>query len=386
MRSTRATRDVILAQIAGQALLPPTRRRLQTLHDALERHRIEVEQLFEAAGIASSSDPTLGRGRVPGEGIATAYFDQIHRDWGWDGAESAAALAVVRDVLGEVRPRRMLVLGAGSCRLPYDLHRAAGIETTVAIDINPVPFFVARRVLGGAELSMLEFPRCPRDSASVAVERTLRCDAPGATGFHLLFADGLEPPVPDGAFDLVFTPWFIDQVPKDLATLVPEVHRVLTVGGAWLNHGPLLYQPAHTEPAHRYREDEVHALASSSGFDIVRSRWDRLLYMQSPAGSQGRMEGVASFLARKREEQIAKTEEGVPAWLEDPTLVVPRWPELDDYAAPHPMFDAVAKLVDGIRSSQAIADDMVRRFGLPPEAALGGVSTCLSEMWRARRS
>jgi hypothetical protein len=159
---------------------------------------------------------------------------------------------------------------------------------------------------------------------------------------------------------------------------------VLADGGVWLNHGPLLYQPSHTQPAHRYREDEVHELVIAGGFGLVRNRWDRLLYMQSPDGSQGRTEGIATFLARK--EGLATVQNETPAWLDDPATPVERWPELDAYVAPHPMFKAVASLVDGQRSAQAIADEMVRRFNLPADAALGGVTTCLAEMWRARRS
>ena len=367
---TRATRDVVLAQIAGQSLGATTRTRLQRLHERLEQHRLEVGALFDAAGVAKVEEALSRDGRVPGEGVATAYFDQIHRDWAWDTGEPEAALEVVLDVLGDRRPKSMLVLGAGACRLPYDLHRVAGIETTIAVDINPVPFFVARRVIAGETVELVEFPRCPRDSQSVAVDRTLRCSRPGIEGFHFLFADGLEPPVRDGAFDLVFTPWFIDQVPKDLATLVPEIHRVIADGGAWLNHGPLLYQPSHTQPAHRYREDEVHEITTANGFSMIRHRWDRLLYMESPAGSQGRTEGVATFLAQK-EANVAAAEDSTPGWLQDASLSVPRWSGLDDYQAPHPMFAAVAGLIDGQRSARAIADEMVTRFKLPAPRRLG---------------
>ena len=386
-RETRVTRDVVLAQLVGQPLRATTRARLQRLYDGLGRHRDEVEALFEAAGVPAVDEAVSRGGRVPGEGSATAYFDQIHRDWGWGTGEPEAALEIAVEVLGDRRPQRMLVLGAGACRLPYDLHRAAGLETTVAIDINPVPFFVARRVLAGQSVGLTEFPRCPRDSHAVAVDRTLRSSNPGADGFHLLFADGLEPPVPDGSFDLVLTPWFIDQVPKDLATLIPTIHRTLREGGAWLNHGPLLYQPTHTQPAHRYREDEVHEVTEAAGFSLVRHRWDRLLYMESPDGSQGRTEGVATFLAEKKDGAGPDSDEAqAPAWLEDASLAVPRWPGLDGYQPPHPMFAAVASLIDGSRSSQSIAEEMIRRFSLPADAALGGVTTCLAEMWRARRS
>ncbi len=387
---TRATADAVLAQLAGQDLHERTRARLELVYDRMVKHGAQLDALFEGAGVASVKEKLSLEGRVPGEGVATAYFDQVHRDWGWNGTseEPAAALEAVMAVAGEERPATMLVLGAGACRLPYDLHRALGVTTTIAVDINPVPFFIARRVIQGQKVEMIEFPRSPRDSAQAAVDRTLRCPDAGAEGFHFLFADGLAPPVPDGAFDAVFTPWFIDQVPKDLRTLLPEIHRMLSPGGVWINHGPLLFHPSHTQPSARYREDELYALMAEAGFEIDAKRWDRLLYMQSPAGSQGRTEGVLSFAARRVEvvEAQSEADDGRPAWLEDPALPIPRWAGLDGYTPPHPMFAAVASLVDGTRSASVIADEMVRRFNLPEAAALGGVMTCLTEMWRARHA
>lgn len=391
---TQATRDKVLAQLAGQELHPLTRARLRRVHDALAQHQLHIEALFQDAGVASRAAAPLRAGRVPGEGVVTAYFDQLHRDWGWheDTTEITIARQVVLDVVEDLRPKRMLVLGAGGCRLPYEIHRALGVETTVALDVNPLPLFVARRVIAGQTVSMFEFPLSPRHSDSVAVERDLRCDHPGAAGFLLLFADGLCPPAATGAFDAVFTPWFIDQVPPDMRDLLPEIHRCLSPGGVWVNHGPLLYHPVHTMPTHRYRDDEVLALVAEAGFVVERSRWDRLLYMQSPAGSQGRTEGILSFRARRSEAAPSKAppskarERPAPPWLDDASMSIERWPGLEGYRAPHPMFAAVASLIDGQRSAHDIAREMIHRFGLPQASALGGVMTCLAEMWRAGRS
>ncbi|MEM6290039.1 MAG: methyltransferase domain-containing protein [Myxococcota bacterium] len=386
---TRATADAVLAQLAGQDLHARTRARLELVYDRMVKHGTQLNALFERAGVKSVKEKLSLEARVPGEGVATAYFDQVHRDWGWndESDEPGAALEAVMSVVGDARPSTMLVLGAGACRLPYDLHCRLNVSTTIAVDINPVPFFIARRLIAGETEEMVEFPRSPRDSEHAAVDRTLACPNPGVDGFHFLFADGLAPPVPDASFDAVFTPWFIDQVPKDLRTLLPEIHRVLRPGGVWINHGPLLFHPSHTPPSARYREDELYELMEDAGFEVDAKRWDRLLYMQSPAGSQGRTEGVLSFAARKVALRSTIAEEDArPAWLDDPVLRIPRWSELDDYTAPHPMFAAVASLVDGARSASAIADEMVRRFNLPADAALGGVMTCLLEMWRARHA
>lgn len=386
---TRATRDKVLAQLAGQELPSLARTRLEAVCAALAEQRRRIEGMFAEANIEPSNVEIDPISDVPGEGVATAYLDQIHRDWGWgeDSDEVDEALRIVLDVVGSERPSSMLVLGAGAARLPYEVHRALGVAQSVAIDINPLPFFIAKRLIDGQRIPLFEFPRSPRDSTQAAVDRVLHCEDAGCSGFDFLFADGLKPPAADGAFQAVLTPWFIDQVPKDLRTLIPEIHRCLADDGIWINHGPLLYHPSHTVPGHRYRQDEVLALLAESGFEVLRHRWDRMLYMQSPADSQGRTEGVMTFVARRvNAVQASVPTVQTPDWMDDESVAIPRWEGLDGYQAPHPMFAAVAQLIDGDLCAQAIATLMIERFGLPREAALGGVQTCLREIWRATHS
>ena len=295
---------------AAQSLLaalqasPPgrTRVRIEQARSGLLTRCERVRELLVEAGLdpgalpPSSSSPA-GRNRI------TSYYDHIHRDWGWDeghSQENRIALELVREMLPSHPPSTALVLGAGACRLAYDLHQSAGIGCTLALDINPLPFVVARKLIAGETVCLPELPATPRSSELERLDRRLRCSSPNAPGFHLVFADGLAPPVVDHAFDLVLTPWFIDQIPRDIAELLPQIHRVLRPGGVWVNHGPLLYDPRHTAVLHRYRVDELLELLDASGFAIEHHRWDRLLYMQSPAGTQGRTEGVLSFRARAR--------------------------------------------------------------------------------------
>jgi hypothetical protein len=322
---------------------------------------------------------------VPGEGTLTSYYHHVHRDWGWDdhSTEVGDAIAALRGVVPSTwQPGAMLVLGAGACRLPYEVHRRWGARTTVALDINPLPFLVAKKLIEGATVPLFEFPISPWTSQQVVVDRNLRCADADPTGFSLVFADALDPPVRAGAFDTVFTPWFIDQVPKDLSTLLGCIHRALRDGGTWLNFGPLLYHPSHTMLAHRYRVDEVLALAEEAGFTIEVHTHQRMLYMQSPAGSQGRTEGILTFRAIKSTSRVVAEPEPQPAWQSDARASVPAWPGLASYTAPHPMFAAVVALIDGTRSIRDIADVLVRNHGLPPDAAEGGVLTCLLEIQR----
>jgi SAM-dependent methyltransferase len=379
------SRERILAELAGESMREPTRRRLTRLRDALAVHRERILAIMHEAGIDPAARTVPEGPSVPGEASITSYYHQLHRDWGWrddETVENRAALAAVSAMIGDRPLGRMLVLGAGAARLARDVHAAHCGSFTIALDINPLPLVVAARVLAGERVPMIEFPLSPRGLEQVAVDRELMTDAPPVRGFHPMFADGLDPPFPDCTFDTVLTPWFIDQVPPDMAALFPAIHRVLKPGGTWLNHGPLVYHPNHTLLVHRYRADEVLELVAASGFAIEGHAYDRLLYMQSPACAQGRTEMVLSFRAR-RIERVQHAVREPPAWLREHTLPVPLLAGLERYVAPHPLFAAVAALVDGRRSIADIAAVLVAKHGLPEAAAAGGVQACLAEIWRA---
>lgn len=402
-------RAQLLAQAAGSALPKQARARVDALLDGLAQHRKRIVATFAEIGVhsdavepkASDAAGVSPRARVPGEGNILAHYHQLLRDWSWDAAGSRENVAAFESTVSLLAapsqradacaPKTMLVLGAGSCRLAHDLHCAWGLEHTVALDINPLPFLLTAKVLAGETVHMLEFPLSPRTSQEVVVPRTLCCEQPCAPGFVQVFADALQPPVPDGAFDLVLTPWFIDQVPPNLEDLLPEIRRVLAPGGRWVNHGPLVYHPAHTMYGHRYREDEVLALVHAAGFEVSEHRWQRMRYLESPAGSQGRTEGVLSFVAQRRDGEFGDETTPIgappaaeqPHWLGQPDAAVPRFDGLADYEPPHPMFAAVVRLIDGKHTARDMAQVLVREHGLPPNAALGGVQTCLNAIYRS---
>jgi uncharacterized protein YbaR (Trm112 family)/SAM-dependent methyltransferase len=387
--------DNILAQLAGEGLLAHSRARLKRMHEALPVHRDRLVALFAAAGVApvrasAGSTNRPGRAddervRVPGEGTITAYYPQIHRDWGWPGVEpdeTEAALAAIDAVLPPSRPLgRTLVLGAGPARLAYELAARRGAGPVVALDLNPLPYLVAARIFAGDTVDLFELPQQPLSSAHAMVDRRLTAPGPIPAGLVLAFADALDPPVDDGAFDTVVTPWFIDQVPHDLRDLVPVIHRVLAQDGAWLDHGPCIHHPNHTRLAHRYRFDEVLEIVDASGFHVDAYDHRAIPYLASPASAQSRTEMVLTFWARRV--AITATETSEPGWLSDPTLPVPPLEGVEHYVPPHPMFAAVVALVDGRRSIAEIADALVRSHGLPQDAARMGVAGCLREIRRA---
>ena len=183
------------------------------------------------------------------------HIGYLYRDWGWPGSdyrENDAPLAQLLELLGDRRLGRVLVLGAGACGLAHALHQRGDATETVAVDIDPYLLVPASAILRGARLRLTEAALGVVDAAEVSRTWTLQSPHTLASDtFHCVFADGLRPPFANASFDTILTPWFIDQVPRDLSAFIAELSRLLRPGGHWLNQGPLIY-PEQTPFDRRY--------------------------------------------------------------------------------------------------------------------------------------
>lgn len=281
-------------------LLDATRARLQALGDAV---KTQVDDLASVLG------PALGGAGTPGKGLPRGVVEHIgylYRDWGWPSAgyrENDAPLAQLLELLGERRLGRLLVLGAGACGLAHALHLRGGATETVAVDIDPYLLVPASAIVHGARLRLTEAALGVVDAAEVSRTWTLQSpdDSPSSDTFHCLFADGLQPPFANHSFDTVLTPWFIDQVPRDLPPFIAELSRLLRPGGHWLNQGPLIY-PEQTPFDRRYARAELFDLSRLHGFDPGPHLIASQPYLVSPLTGRGKVEPTLSFIATKSPE------------------------------------------------------------------------------------
>ncbi|MGI9259871.1 MAG: hypothetical protein ACR2QQ_13635, partial [Gammaproteobacteria bacterium] len=145
------------------------RKRLTSLYQAKEAQRAQILSLLEPLGLDSLENSEVAcalYGALPKIQGLSSYYGNIFRDWAWENGENEELLGSVelalehanRDQIGKV-----LTLGAGSCRLPYDLHRRHSPELSVAVDINPLLLLLASRVIQGETVPMYEFPVAPLD-------------------------------------------------------------------------------------------------------------------------------------------------------------------------------------------------------------------------------
>jgi SAM-dependent methyltransferase len=363
------------------------RNRLKLQSGALEDHvRRLTALLAPLGGAVATATPELHRAlgtRIPGTQGLASYYVNLHRDWAWGDAENESAIGAVLDVLQGHTTQRVLVLGAGGGRLAYDLARRLRPRLTVALDINPLNAFVARRIFSGEEVSMYEFPIAPRDAESHAILRRLAAPARTDVPVEVVLADATRAPFAPGSFDLVVTPWLIDILDEDLAVFAPRVNALLERGGRWVNTGSLVF--SQSDPALRYTLDEVTAIAERAGFSPPLVDERRMPYMCSPASRHARMESVVSFSAVKDRDGDAPPHVSVPDWLTDPRTPVPALPEFEGAALSMRIYGYLASLIDGRRSIADMAQVLAHERLMTAAEALPAVRGFVRRLWEESR-
>ena len=393
LHSNAAEQARLRASLDGNSVDRAAKERVTHLLNAREAQRKQVTDLLAplklaAPRTASGLDHAGAlHGKLPKHHGMSSYYDNIFRDWSWDNGENQTLFDCVGRVLQRAapfQPDRLLTLGAGACRLSYDLHRHYRPTLSVALDINPVLLFVGSRVIQGEALNLYEFPLAPLDKSSAAVLR--RCVAPeplpssASSAFIAVAGDVLRMPFRPGSFDCVLTPWLIDVLPHDFTETVRIVNRALQPGGLWLNTGSLAF--FHRNESWCYSEEEALAIIVANGFEIVEHERVPIPYLQSPASAHGRVEHVLSFSARKTAEvPDTKRPQYLPDWLLDPERPIPDLDELVVATADHLLRAQILGAVDGRRSIEQIALFVAKHYGLQANEAKGAVQRILTDLY-----
>lgn len=353
------------AQLQAASGPPRTRRRLSQISSALKEQREQIALHFELLGRRS---PVAAKSTIPlvlssGSSPVLKCYENLFRDWGWGTDEMAQSLELVRR-LAPAQLGKLAVYGAGAGRLAVDVHQALEPEQTVALDINPFPLLVAARLIQGETVTLPEFPVGPHTEQDVVVRQTLRCTSQVAPSFSFAFADVLRPPFASGSLDTVLTSWVIDALDADFGQTALSIQRTLTLGGTWINTGPLRFDGRLAEA---YSREEVLEITRACGFELV-SEFDHVLdYFHSPHSGSHRRETVFCFAARKVAELAERPQAGVrAAWLLDPNQPVVMTPSANALRRNSIVTVGVLALVDGKRSLLDIANALAVQWRVPP--------------------
>jgi len=374
----------IATELSDSQLHELTRQRLERQQQATDEHRDTLRDILSPIDIHSSSasyESYLAlRTRLPSDqGIAT-YYNNVHRDWAWGDEENAASLAQINAVLqNESTLGDTLVLGAGACRLAYDVHMTLGTGRSVALDFNPLLLLIAQKVAAGETPTFHEFPIAPRTLDDFAVARKLAAPKTVREGFELVCADVLRPPFADGSFDTVITPWLIDIVNEDLATQAARINALLKPGGRWINFGSLSFE--HPNRARRYSLEETLAIVEQHGFSDVEVHEDTIPYMCSPASRHGRQETTCTFAAIKTS-KVKKPErhKALPDWIVTGKEPVPLLKSFQSQAMSTQIHAYIMSLINGKRTISDMAEIMQQQKLMTQEEAVPALRNFLIRM------
>lgn len=348
-------------EAAAEGLRDLTKQRLEQQVAAADQHRAALRELLSPVDVQSAQagyESHLAlRTRLPSDQGLNTYYANVHRDWAWGDEENQASVEAIHTVLeasGDEATGDSVVLGAGACRLAYDLHQRPGSGRTIAVDFNPLLMLIAQRIVRGESLELHEFPIAPRSIDSYAVLQTLAAPSAADDGLHLVLGDVLRAPFAPGQADTVVTPWLIDIVSEDFPVFAARINRLLKPGGRWICFGSLAFD--HPERARRYSPEEVSAIVADTGFAEPELHETTIPYMCSPHSRHGRRETVFTFAAGKVASASAPPRsKALPDWIVIGKQPVPLTQSFSTQAMTSRIYTFVMSLIDGKRSIEEMA-------------------------------
>ena len=371
---------------SSQAL---TRQRLELQLRATIAHRKSLQRLLAPIDVqsmqASYESHLALRTRLPHAQGLLSYYANVHRDWAWGDAENMASVNEIGKALNAHHDRGeeigdTLVLGAGACRLAYDLHMTFGTRRTFAMDFNPLLLLIAKAVTQGEPLELHEFPIAPKTMENFAVLRKLAAPAPVRNGFFLILGDVLRAPFAARSFDTVVTPWLVDVVSEDFPELALRINRLLKVGGRWVNFGSLAFE--HAVHARRYGPEEVIDIVEQSGFEKPCVREETVPYMCSPASRHGRQETVFTFAAVKASDASPPPRHrALPDWIVTGDEPVPLTPSFRTQVVTTQIYSYIMSLIDGQRSIADMAKILEQQKLMTGKEAVPAIRSFLIRMY-----
>lgn len=388
-----STVRVLEEQLHAPDVLPLTKVRGRAVIEAARGQAADVCAILQPLvdGAGADSAPAAPTGAVPS---VLTNIHYLFRDWGWTAepqGENERAIASVEAALGRQPPGRTCVLGAGACRLAYDLHRRTGASETAVVDIDPFLFAVAHTVIRGGTVAVREGYAEINELEHAVTHWELKA-ADGALDeerFHFALADGMEPPFQPAAFDTVVTPWFIDVIPADLRDVISTVHRLLKPEGRWVALGPLRYTPQ-VPISRRFAREEVFDLAGRAGFRIGFWKSESVPSLVSKQNGRGKIEWVMTFAATKCDVPAAGTGgDGPTPWLLFRHVPVPTFAGQSLIWTEDPLATLVLSAIDGQRTLDDLALLVARRIkqaGPSRSQIREAVRRCLADVHPACRA
>jgi len=347
-------------------LLHTTQQRLDGLYTAHQSQLKSLRALLLPLGYRELSLPaeeSLAH-LSQATSVLASNFENLFRDWVWGDDEVQATIAEIEKALGDVKSNaNILFLGAGGCRIPYELHHKFTNCSTTVSDINPLLLSVAQKAIHGDGIHLVEFPSTPAINKSPFFERQLMAKKPIVENFDFLVSDARIPAFAEKTIDIIFTPWLLDVVHMDLADFLSVINFQLPINGTWVNSGPLQFEYRGVE--NMYSLAEIKEMIKASGFSIEYEHSARIPYMKAHHIGTARIEEVLTFRARKiKDVELVEFNPlmNQPDWYLDHQLPI-RFPgDTTKLANAYHTNAQVLRMVDGKRTLNDITQQLMIQF------------------------
>jgi carnosine N-methyltransferase len=211
---------------------------------------------------------------------------QIYRDWTEEGKrERDRCHKPILEMLDLLFPSsanrsqtRILIPGAGLCRLAYDISKMG--YYTEANEVSYHMLLASEFILNCAGVNenvkfypwIHQYSNIPKKECQ---QRGYALKPPASlsgnvnmdpNNFSVVGGDfNMTYSRKESSFDAVITLFFIDTASNDLNSYLNVIHKVLKPGGYWIQLGPLLYHHEGLE----YTAEEVMELTEAYGFELM---------------------------------------------------------------------------------------------------------------------
>jgi len=248
-------------------------------------------------------------------------FPYLLRDWTNTeefGAASAAICGAVERAFPDRSDKTVVCAGCGAGGLLAELR---GFENVWGFDLSLPTLFAARHLIDGSTLD-LSLPHAINPAGKITLHA--RPGARAQANVRVLAMDALDTAFADGALDCVITSFMLDLLP-DPRKLAAEIHRILSVGGVWINYGPSGPLTAFW----RFDQTECAAFFEACGLDVTESKSYRTTYLDlsrdCPAWS---FQNHVCYLtsARKSDRTVQREKASAPTRDEMASLIPQHFP------------------------------------------------------------
>lgn len=379
----------------GSGVLALSRKRLEKMISDREENLRSVMELLSPLGPLGpreSENPIFHM--LPVTQSIESYFENILRDWAWhhESANEATRKSlsngyqdenkitmefITTNIDAGVDKSKLLILGAGSGRLAFDLHNYWGTSASLWVDTSPLMLAVSRKILARESVYLGEFPRAPKSMGDSS--KLWECRAPlGADcrNFYLAAMDVSSPHLKSKHWPTIVTPWLIDIIAESLPDFLRRISSLLPIGGHWIQFGSFVFDRG--VPENNWGIEQLPDLMSAAGFELIKIEFEEVPYLRSPLSCQHRRERVNLVLGKKiRDVEAPDFFDHRPACFRDGKIPVSMDSGFETMKLQSAVTANLLSLVDGRRSIEEIGRVLSKNFKMSPEDAEDAVSKIL---------